>query len=425
MEQTQTDFVNRKGCSRILSGLEVTFRLSRRLCSWWFLAAIVGLAYLSAPGNVGAQVTILYSFGGGKPLGGIAPNGGLVLGSDGKLYGTTSKELGTTANGYFSGTVFRFDPATSRFDSLKAFVPAKQQSPESPLLVLKEGIVGVIGVSPVQDGSIFNLVASGAVQTWHEFGSQKTNGAYPSAPLVLGPDSDGYLYGVTNSGGANGSGTFYKLNRATHKFTLVHSFSSSGPYQPTYLMLGQDENFYGFAFSNSGAVIFMMTPAGAVTTLYTFNGAGSPTGWTLMQASDGTFYGTNTGIGTYNGGTVFKMTGTPPSVTVTVLHNFGQGADGASPSGPVLVGPNGNLYGETSSGGTSGLGEGTVYEITPDGSAYTVLHNFGDGSIPNDGIYPRGGLTLGPDNNLYGTTFEGGAYDQVANGGGTLFKLSP
>ena len=48
-----------------------------------------------------------------------------MLGSDGKLYGTTSKELGTTANGYFSGTVFRFDPATSRFDSLKAFVPAK------------------------------------------------------------------------------------------------------------------------------------------------------------------------------------------------------------------------------------------------------------------------------------------------------------
>ncbi len=143
MEQTQTDFVNRKGCSRILSGLEVTFRLSRRLCNWWLLAAIVGLAYLSAPDNVGAQVTILYSFGGGKPLGGITPNGGLVLGSDGKLYGTTSKELGTTANGYFSGTVFRFDPATSRFDSLKAFVPAKEQSPESPLLVFTEGIVGV------------------------------------------------------------------------------------------------------------------------------------------------------------------------------------------------------------------------------------------------------------------------------------------
>ena len=190
-------------------------------------------------------------------------------------------------------------------------------------------------------------------------------------------------------------------------------------------MLGQDENFYGFAFSNSGAVIFMMTPAGAVTTLYTFNGAGSPTGWTLMQASDGTFYGTNTVIGTYNGGTVFKLTGTPPSVTVTVLHNFGQGTDGASPSGPVVVGPNGNLYGETSSGGTSGLGDGTVYEIAPDGSAYTVLHNFGDGSIPNDGVYPRGGLTLGPDNNLYGTTFQGGAYDQAAAGGGTLFKLSP
>jgi uncharacterized repeat protein (TIGR03803 family) len=425
MEQTQTDFVNRKRCSRILSGLEVSFRLPRGLCNCWFLVVILGLAYLGAPGNVGAQVTILYSFGGGKPSGGIAPNGGLALGGDGKFYGTTSKELGTTAEGYFSGTIFRFNPATSGFDTLKSFSPAKGESPESPLLVFKEGMVGIIDASPVQDGSIFNLDASGAVQTWHEFGSQKTNGANPSAPLVLGPHRDGYLFGVTNSGGANGSGTFYKLNRTTHKFTLIHSFSSSGPYQPTYLVLGRDGNFYGFASSTSGAVILMITPAGAVTTLYTFNRAGSPTGWTLMQASDGTFYGTNTVIGMYNAGTLFKMTGTPPSVTVTVLHDFGQGDDGASPSGPVVVGPNGNLYGETSSGGSSGLGDGTVHEIAPDGSAYTVLHNFGDGSIPNDGIYPRGGLTLGPDNNLYGTTFEGGAYDQVANGGGTLFKLSP
>jgi hypothetical protein len=71
-------------------------------------------------------------------------------------------------------------------------------------------------------------------------------------------------------------------------------------------------------------------------------------------------------------------------------------------------------------------GDGILYEITPDGSSYTILHNFKDGSIPNDGADPNGGLTLGADNNLYGATYAGGAYNPGPNGGwGTLFKLSP
>ena len=123
MEQTQTDPVNREGCSRILSGLALSFRLPRTLSIWWFFAVIVGLAYLIAPGNVGAQITILYSFGGGKPAAGVHPNGGLVLGRDGELYGTTEEELDTRTWGFPSGTVFRFDPATSRFNDLKSFSP--------------------------------------------------------------------------------------------------------------------------------------------------------------------------------------------------------------------------------------------------------------------------------------------------------------
>jgi uncharacterized repeat protein (TIGR03803 family) len=89
------------------------------------------------------------------------------------------------------------------------------------------------------------------------------------------------------------------------------------------------------------------------------------------------------------------------------------------------VGPNGNLYGETFFGGTGG--DGIIYEITPDGSTYTILHNFNDGTIPNDGSAPSGGLTLGADNNLYGTTGQGGAYGVGPGsfGYGTLFKLSP
>src|ERR1700733_7383618 len=89
----QTDLVNREGCSRILSGLQLSFRLLRTLSIWWSFAVFVGLAYLIAPGNVGAQVTILYSFGGGKPAEGVHPNGDLVLGRDGSSMVQPRKNL--------------------------------------------------------------------------------------------------------------------------------------------------------------------------------------------------------------------------------------------------------------------------------------------------------------------------------------------
>ena len=285
------------------------------------------------------------------------------------------------------------------------------------MLLFHGGIVGVIAQTNLRGGSNFYLGSSGSAQTWHAFGLQKTNGDDPLTPLMLGPDGD--IYGATVIGGAHDQGTVYRLNPATHELTLLHSFSVSGPYRPRYLILGQDGNFYGYAFSSSGMVILMMTPAGAVTTLYTFNGSEEFDGLSLMQASDGTFYGTTEILGTYNKGTLFKMAGTPPSVTVTVLHSFGQGIDGFYPGG-VVVGPNGNLYG-TAAGGTGGtggggVGDGIIYEITPDGSTYTILHNFGDGTLANDGVGPNG-LIVGADNNLYGTTSQGGAYTKVAGAG--------
>ena len=89
--------------------------------------------------------------------------------------------------------------------------------------------------------------------------------------------------------------------------------------------------------------------------------------------------------------------------------------DGRVPNG-LVQGPNGNLYGTTQLGGTAG--NGVVFEISTDGSLFTVLHNFGDGTITHDGKNPVGSLLVDPDNFLYGTTYEGGV------GLGTVFKIS-
>jgi uncharacterized repeat protein (TIGR03803 family) len=100
-----------------------------------------------------------------------------------------------------------------------------------------------------------------------------------------------------------------------------------------------------------------------------------------------------------------------------LIHSFGIG-DGINPIGALVQGPNGNLYGATTAGGTGG--KGTIFEISTDGSVYKVLHDFGDGTVPNDGAIPNGGLILGQDGNLYGTTYEGGSA-----GLGTIFRITP
>jgi uncharacterized repeat protein (TIGR03803 family) len=109
---------------------------------------------------------------------------------------------------------------------------------------------------------------------------------------------------------------------------------------------------------------------------------------------------------------VFQLT---PAGEVALLVSFNGLFAGTS---GVTQGPNGNLYGLTSDDGTAG--KGTIFEVFIDSFSFKVLHNFGDGTVENDGAYPVGTLVLGSDNNFYGTTSEGGSA-----GLGTVFRISP
>jgi uncharacterized repeat protein (TIGR03803 family) len=84
----------------------------------------------------------------------------------------------------------------------------------------------------------------------------------------------------------------------------------------------------------------------------------------------------------------------------------------------VIEAPNGNIYGLSLEDGTAGMG--TVFELAAGSNIITILHNFGDGSVQNDGAFPVGTLVVGSDNNLYGTTNGGGSA-----GLGTVFRISP
>jgi uncharacterized repeat protein (TIGR03803 family) len=176
-------------------------------------------------------------------------------------------------------------------------------------------------------------------------------------------------------------------------------------------------------------------PAGAtVTTVHNFRpdlGDGGQPNGPLLQASDGNLYGTarSGGVNRCRSdgipcGVVFKISTTGMQ---SVLYHFGSAPnDGYTPSGPLIQGRDGALYGLTSNGGDYG-GGGVVFRITLDGT-YAVLHSFG--ATQNDGISPVGGLVEADDGNFYGVTASGGAnhcpqIPQAGGNCGTVFRTTP
>jgi uncharacterized repeat protein (TIGR03803 family) len=250
-----------------------------------------------------------------------------------------------------------------------------------------------------------------------------TNGSdwkYPSATLTLG--NDGNFYGMTSA-----AGPVFRIT-TNGVFTTVGSPPSVGQNQydqAGVLALGSDGNFYGTIPGNSSVfpqtfygAVFKMTTNGTATRLASFNianGAFPLAG--LTQGNDGNFYGTTWAGGSYTNtpytqgiGTVFKMM---TNGTLTTLKSF-SGFDGFRPEAPLTLGKDNNFYGTTYGGGGT---YGSVFKITAS-STLTPLYYFNP-PLTN-GANPSGPLTLGVDGNFYGTTQEGGS----VNNNGTVFEIT-
>jgi len=211
--------------------------------------------------------------------------------------------------------------------------------------------------------------------------------------------------------------------------TVLHDFGSfpaDGNSPIAGLVEGGESDFYGtttYGGTNIVGIVFRISSSGSYKVLYTFgsspdyNDGASPEAG-LVQGGDGNFYGTTLNGGTSGGGTVFKIS---PSGTLTTLHSFSND----SPEAGLVQGSDGNFYGTTLNGGTStncgGAGCGTVFRISPSGSE-TNLHSF---SGNPDGASPEAGLVQGSDSNFYGTTLNGGTSTNCGGGCGTVFRITP
>ena len=376
--------------------------------------------------QAGVVLTTLYSF---QSTNGANPYAGLVQGSDGNFYGTTRLTTfpGGTVGGY--GTVFKIS-TNGALTSLYSFTGGNDgANPYAGLVQGSDGyFYGTTSGGTYGNGTVFQISTNGALTNLYSF-TGGNDGAYPSQLVQC---SDGYFYGTTGAlyGGPN-SGTVFKIssNGAYHS---LYSFTGSNGADPfAGLAQGSDGFFYGTTYYTTftgGTVggygtVFKISTNGALTSLYSFSGGndGAHPAAVLVQGRDGYFYGTTVGGGIDGGyGTVFKIS---TNGALTSLHSFNF-TDGEAPESLMQAG-DGYFYGTAFNGGRStaydSSGNGTLFKMSTNGALIT-LYSFGtiqgaDGSSV-DGANPVGPLVLCSDGSFYGTTAGGGPGD------GTVFRLT-
>jgi uncharacterized repeat protein (TIGR03803 family) len=428
------------------------------------LAAPVVVLALALPGVAAAQsaVSTIVAFSGS------APNGSPVRGADGALYGTTA--IVTTVSG---GLVYRAAADGSSIRTLYQLRLTDGINPQAGLLLASDG--KLYGTTLFGDasqlattGTVFRVATDGTgFEIVHRFKPYTTinvlgspvnaDGANPEAELI--EDADGWLYGVTRAGGAGGTGVVFRMSRdgttveVLHQFGAISTASGVSPiknpdgYAPSGTLVKVEGYLYGttsagarygngtlFRVSTDGSdfdTLFEFPATTASTTTPPTNAAGATPFAGLTVGADGLLYGVASAGGTSGAGTVFaydpaKFTepvdGAEPGIEAfQAVHNF-DGNNGARPTGELRVGLDGRLYGTTAAGGTGSGGTltnlGTMFVVERSGDAYTFarLHAF-DGS--EQGSAPVGRLLQLDASTFVGITQAGGRCGQ-----GTLYQYS-
>ncbi len=348
------------------------------------------------PIHVTAQAptfTILYSFTGGAD--GAQPYAPLIHDKDGNLYGTT------TVGG---------------------------------------DVAQCVGLPYKGCGVIFKLDEVGKLTALHTF--TESEGSAPAGRLLR--NGMGIIYGTAGGGGPFSSGSVFKLDTNTGKFTVLYNFTGKADGAgPEGLVADGAGHFYGTGRGGGDlncsegqccGVVFQLDAGGKQTVLYAFEDGldGAVPDPDLIRDAEGNLYGTTQNGGDdfsfncsseaviYGCGAVFKL---DRNGRLNTMYAFSGGADGDGPIEGLVRDTKGNLYGATRFGGDlqcpplSGAGCGVIFKVDPWGNE-TVLHKFTD---RDGGFVPSGRLIRDSDGNLYGTTSGGkGPCDC-----GLVFKLSP
>lgn len=291
-------------------------------------------------------------------------------------------------------------------------------------------ILATVAVSAMLAGGAWAASNGKLVYSFNGLG----DGGDPATGLTF--DADGNAYGTTVKGGFYGFGTVFELVRLPgggFQESVLYDFSGGFDGKNPYGGVSFDGNgnlfgttvaggVGGFCTGDGCGVVFELTNNGGTWTeipVYNFTGGddGFGPGGGVVFDPAGNLYGTTPDGGKFSAGVVYELSKQGSSWQLTVIHAFTGGNDGAVGSlGSLLLDGSGNLYGVSELGGVNGAG--TIFRASPLGGGkwkFTTIYGFK--GMPDAG-FPYGGLITDGKNNLYGTTYYGGA-----NGSGTVFKF--
>ncbi|HWE04740.1 MAG TPA: choice-of-anchor tandem repeat GloVer-containing protein [Tepidisphaeraceae bacterium] len=354
-----------------------------------------------------------------------SPQGEVAIDSGGTIFGLTGAG---GANG--AGYIYELAKGNATPTTLASF-PSSDTShlSRNPSGLVADAKGDLFGFFQGDAPAVFELPRGGA--------AVETIASLLPAGNVFGPgnaliDSSGNLFGTSQTGGANDTGTIWELPAGAGAITLLASFpadSGGNPNPNENLAIDAGGNLYGATEGNgvdSFGGIFEL-PAGTQTiqTLATFPGgaAGQYSRSGLSIDSAGNLFGTTAGdlgsVSLASGATVFELP--QGASTIQTLATFGANGNAAGnlPAGPVTLDGAGDLFGVATSGGTGTPASGVVWELPAGADTITGLHSFND----HDGYGPDAGVTLDASGDIFGVTELGGA--DVGGGGGVLYELSP
>lgn len=338
----------------------------------------------------------------------------LCQATDGKLYGMTW--AGGAQN---FGVIFRLDPSSNGYERLFDFNGLQSgMNPEGSLI-------------QATDGKLYGLASSGGanlVGTMFRFDPANQTfskilnfdgpqyGRQPQGSLMQA--SNGKLYGLTAYGGAYDSGCLFSWDPSTQAFVKLHDFSStSGSIPWGSLIQAANGKLYGltsYGGTYGFGTLFSFDPAtGQHSKLFDFNGPGLSSNGAypygdLLEFNTGKLYGMTSGGGSSNAGLIFEYDINSSSFTKKKDFTY---SNGGLPNGSLMKATNGKVYGLTQSGGTNNAG--ILFEYVPSTNTLTTLHNF---SSLLSGSQPWGTPFQASNGKLYGMTNTGG------NGYGTIFS---
>lgn len=391
--------------------------------------------------------TVLHNFTGGAD--GDMPYSGVTLDRAGNLYGTTAQGGSTGL-----GTVYQLKLFHNQWllNPLYQFQQQIGAYPQGRVVFGPDG--SLYGISsaggtgtgrrgpgdnpcPQGCGAVYKLqppptTCKTSVCSWiatplYSF----TAGANGYGPAFVDPvfDQAGNLYGTTQNGGTQGCGVVFQLTPTHGSWTesVLYSFGcgSSGFAPASGVTFDTAGNIYGTASAGGDGgdgTVYELSRSGSSwveTTLYAFQGGldGSEPVAPVFFDPAGNLYGATLGAGPHNDGTVFELQPSGENWIFSLVYGFDQGRVYGGPNGNLLMDASGNIYGTTWAGGA--FANGSVFKLTPGGLGgwtFTSLHDF----TGEDGSSVFGGISTDANGNLYGTAAMGGQY-----GHGVVWEITP